>query len=322
MGKATAVAHTIQGLIKYHGLKDKKRRLPYHDSISVCVEALTTTATIEYGNYPEDVIDINGKPATKEEAERILAVTTALKNIAKTKDHFRLSTVNNIKQGKGLGFSASAFAATALASCTALGLNMKRERLSEIARLGAGSASRSLVGGFAIWYANRNGRSFARQLASADQLKLAMAIVPIPSPVKTDLAHRESVTSPFFESRVRATERNLKKMQHAIRKRDVDEVARLAEADSLSLHAVTMTGKSGLFLMSSQTISVIKRIQSLRESNHIPVWYSLDTGPSVYINTHPEFVDQVCSEIRSWVSVGVITSGVGGPARTLEEHLF
>jgi len=201
-------------------------------------------------------------------------------------------------------------------------VNMEREKLSEIARLGAGSASRSLVGGFAIWYANRNGRSFARQLASADKLKLAMAIVPIPSPVKTDLAHRECVTSPFFESRVKAVKGNLKKMQHAIHKRDVDQVARLAEADSLSLHAVTMTGKSGLFLMAPQTISVIRRIESLRESGDIPVWYSLDTGPSVYINTHPEFVDQVCAEIRSSVNVGVITSGVGGPARTMEGHLF
>ena len=322
MPKATAIAHTIQGLIKYHGLKDKKRRLPFHDSISVCVEALTTTATIEYGSYSQDSIDINGKPATGEEADRILAVTTALKMIAKTKDHFRLSTVNNVKQGKGLGFSASAFAATALASCTALGLKMKRERLSEIARLGAGSASRSLVGGFAIWYADRNGRSFARQLASPDKLKLAMAIVPVPSPVKTDMAHRESVTSPFFESRVKATKTNLKKMQYAIRKGDIDEVAKLAEADSLSLHAVTMTGESRLFLMAPETVSVIKRIESLRETEHIPVWYSLDTGPSVYINTHPEFVDQVCAEVRSSANVGVITSGVGGPARTLEEHLF
>jgi len=308
--------------MKYHGLMDKKRRLPYHDSISVCVEALTTTASIEFGNYPQDLIDINGKPATKEEADRILAITTALKKFAKTKDHFKLSTVNNVKQGKGLGFSASAFASIAQAGCTALELNMESERLSEIARLGAGSASRSLVGGFAIWYANRNGRSFARQLASPEKIKLAMAIVPIPSPVKTDMAHRESVTSPFFQARVTEVKRNLKKMQSAILKGNVDEVARLAEADSLSLHAVTMTGKSRLFLMAPETISVIKKIESMREIDHIPVWYSLDTGPSVYVNTHPEFVEQVSKEIRASANVGVITSGIGGPARTIEEHLF
>jgi diphosphomevalonate decarboxylase len=199
---------------------------------------------------------------------------------------------------------------------------MKRERLSEIARLGAGSASRSLVGGFAIWYANRNGRSYARQLASEKKLDLAMAIVPIPSPVKTDMAHRESVSSPFFKSRVKEVKRNLKKMRSAILKRDVDEVGRLAEADSLSLHAVTMTGKSRLFLMAPGTVSVIKHIEAMRESEHIPVWYSLDTGPSVYVNTHPEFVDEVCREIRASTNLGVIKSGVGGPAWTIEEHLF
>jgi phosphomevalonate decarboxylase len=320
--KSTAVSHTIQGLMKYHGLKDKKRRLPYHDSISVCVDALTTTATIEFGDYSRDMIEINGQQAAGTEAERVLAVITALKRLARTNDHFRISTLNNVKQGKGLGFSASAFAAIALASCSALGLKMDREKLSECARLGAGSASRSLVGGFAIWYANRNGRSYARQLASGSKVKLAMAIVPIPSPVKTDMAHRESVTSPFFESRVRAVRKNVKKMQFAIQKGDVDELARLAEADSLSLHAVTMTGKSGLFLMAPGTISTIRRVEAMREHDHIPVWYSLDTGPSVYVNTHPEFVDEVCREIRSSANVGVIKSGVGGPAQTIEEHLF
>jgi phosphomevalonate decarboxylase len=320
--KSTAVSHTIQGLMKYHGLKDKKLRLPYHDSISVCVDALTTTATIEFGDYLRDIIEINGQPAAGAEAERVLAVITPLKGLAKTKDHFRISTLNNVKQGKGLGFSASAFAAIALASCSALGLKMDREKLSEYARLGAGSASRSLVGGFAIWYANRNGRSYARQLASGSKVKLAMAIVPIHSPVKTDMAHRESVTSPFFESRVRTVKKNLKKMQYAIQNGNVDRVARLAEADSLSLHAVTMTGKSGLFLMAPGTVSTIKRVEAMREEDHIPVWYSLDTGPSVYVNTHPEFVDEVCREIRSSANVGVIKSGVGGPARTIEEHLF
>ena len=64
MSKATAVAYAIQGLVKYHGLKDRKRRIPYHDSISVCVEKLTTTATIEFGNISQDIIEINGKQAT------------------------------------------------------------------------------------------------------------------------------------------------------------------------------------------------------------------------------------------------------------------
>ncbi len=322
MGKASAVAHTIQGLVKYHGLRDRKRRLPYHDSISVCVEALTTTATIDFDGYSQDMIEINGKPAGDVEAERIRAVISPLEKLAKTKNHFKLATLNRVRQGKGLGFSASAFAAISLASCTALGVSLEREKLSEIARLGAGSASRSLVGGFAIWYANKNGRSYAEQLSSGSKLGLAMGIVPIPSPVKTDMAHEESVSSPFFASRVKDVKLNLRKMLRAIQKSDIDEVSRLAEADSLSLHAVTMTGKSQLLLMSPETVTIIRQIRSMRENDRIPVWFSLDTGPSVYINTHPEFVDQVCREIHASTNLEVIKSGVGGPARTIEEHLF
>lgn len=322
MPKATAIAHTIQGLIKYHGLKDKKRRIPFHNSISVCAEALTTTATIEFGDYSQDSIEINGKHAVGTEAERVQAVVAGAMSLAKSKGHYRLKSANNLKEGKGLGFSAAAFASIAHASTAALGLKMEPEKLSEIARLGAGSAARSLVGGFAIWYANRNGRSYAKQLASGSDLKFAMALVPIPSPVKTETAHEESVSSPLFKARVKQVEANLPRMLKAIQKRDTDEVAKLAEADSLSLHAITMTGRSGMVLMSPETIRIIERVRAMREKDHIPVWYSMDTGPSVFVNTHPEFVDQVSKDIHTATGLEVITSGVGGPARKLEEHLF
>lgn len=323
MAKATAIAHAIQGLVKYHGLKDNKRRIPYHDSISVCVEELTTKATIEFsGEHKQDTIEINGSPATSTEAARVLAVVSPLRTLAKTKEHFKLASKNNLPQGKGLGFSASAFASIAQASSSALTLTMQPERLSEIARLGAGSASRSLVGGFSIWYANKYSSSYAEQLPTSKSLKLAMAIVPIPSQVRTDTAHEESVTSPFFSARLKEVGNALRRMQSAIKSGDVDEIGRLAEAESLSLHAVTMTGKSGLVLMAQETIGVIQGIVTLRQSEHIPVWYSLDTGPSVYINTKPEWIDAVCAEIREYTKFPVLKSNVGGPARTIEDHLF
>lgn len=323
MAKATAVAYAIQGLVKYHGLKDRKRRIPFHDSISVCVEKLTTTATIEFSrNYSQDTIEINKNPATSGEADRVVAVVSHLKSLARIKAHFKLSSVNSLTQGKGLGFSASAFAAIALATSTALGLKLDLERLSETARLGAGSASRSVVGGFSIWYANKNGRSYARQLASNKALNLAMAVVPIASQVKTDRAHEESVGSPLFSARLKEVRMTLRRMLRAIQRGDIDEISRIAEAESLSLHAVTMTGKSGLLLMAPETIRVIQQIASLRGTDRVPVWYSLDTGPSVYVNTHPEFVDTVSSEIERNTNLQVLKSGVGGPVHTSEEHLF
>jgi phosphomevalonate decarboxylase len=209
-----------------------------------------------------------------------------------------------------------------MAASNALNLKMDMTHLSEIARLGAGSASRSLVGGFAIWYANRNGRSYAQQLDDGTRVKLAMGIVPMASPVKTDMAHEESVASPFFKARVKDVKAALPKMISAIKRGDLSKVCSLAEADSLSLHSVTMTGTRRLVLVAPETISVIRRVRAMREDEGIPVWYSLDTGPSVFINTQPEYLQQVCKDIGSNVHVPVIKSEVGGSARLVDEHLF
>lgn len=323
MAKATAVAHTIQGLLKYHGLRNKELRLPFHDSISVCVKELTTTATVDFHpRYGEDTIQINEVAAKGTEAQRVMVVIDALRKLKKTKDHVKIVSKNNLEKVKGVGFSASAFASIAFAANNALNLRIDLRRLSEIARLGAGSASRSLVGGFSIWYANKNGRSWARQLDDGTRVKLAMGVVPLASNVKTDAAHEESISSPFFTARVKTVTAAIPKMVHAIKAGDTAEVCRLAEADSLSLHAVTMTGRQGLLLMAPETISVIQRVRKLREEKGVPVWYSMDTGPSVFLNTEPEYLDKVCDDIEGNVNIPVIRSGVGGQAYSIDEHLF
>jgi diphosphomevalonate decarboxylase len=321
--KATAVAHTIQGLLKYHGLKNKRLRLPFHDSISVCVKELTTTATVDFSpEYTEDVVQINGNLAKGTEAERVMVVIDALRKLENTDDHVKIVSKNNLEKAKGVGFSAAAFASVAFAASNALNSKINLSRLSEIARLGSGSASRSLVGGFSIWYANRNGRSFAQQLDDGTRVKLAMGIVPLASPIRTDVAHEESTTSPFFTSRVRTVNAAIPEMVRAIKKGDMAKVCELAEADSLNLHAVTMTGRQGLVLVSPETINVIQRVKTLREVKGIPVWYSLDTGPSVFINTQPEYLDEVCDDIESNANVPIMKSGVGGAAHSIDQHLF
>jgi len=323
LAKATAAAHTIQGLLKYHGLRNKKLRLPFHDSISVCVKELSTTATVDFSpEYDDDTVQINGNPAKDTEALRVMVVIDALRKLKKIQDHVKVVSKNNLEKAKGVGFSAAAFASVAFAASNALNLKMELSRLSEIARLGSGSASRSLVGGFSIWYANKGGRSCAQQLDDGTRVKLAMGIVPLASSVKTDMAHEESTTSPFFTSRVKAVRAAIPKMVHAIKVGDTAEVCELAEMDSLSLHAVTMTGRQGLVLVAPETINVIRRVRSLREEKGIPVWYSLDTGPSVFLNTHPEYLDKVCDDIQDNLNLTVIRSGVGGPAHPVDQHLF
>ena len=320
--KSTARAFAIQGLIKYHGLRNPKLRIPYHDSISVCMKSLPTETTVEAKpGLSADKIRIDGLVPTKKEAARVQAVVDKLRTLAADKTRLRIESRNPNVDGKGLGFSASGFAALGLATSRALGLNLETDELSEIVRLGAGSGSRSLVGGFSIWYANRNGRSYAEQLAPARSIGLRTLIVPIPSTIKTDKAHADVLTSPFFKPRLVYMKGVLQRMKRAIGRKDVPEICSLAEVDTLNLHAITMTGKLGTILVSPLSIRIMDEVRRLREEERVPVWYSLDTGPSVFINTTPKAASKVGRRIRG-LSDNLISSDPGGPAEIISHHLF
>jgi len=320
--KCTARAYAIQGLVKYHGLKNAKLRIPFHDSISVCMRSLDTVTTVEASNgLRRDGIRINGTVPTAGEEARARMVIDKLRELAGEKTRVRVESRNANVKGKGLGFSASGFAALGLATSKALGLSLEPRELSEVVRLGAGSAARSLVGGFSIWYANRKGRSFAEQLASASSIKMRTLIVPIPSTMKTDRAHADVLTSPFFKARLAYLEGVIRRMRGAIGRRNVSEICRLAEVDTLNLHAITMTGRLETILVSPLSIRIMDEVRRLREEEGVPVWYSLDTGPSVFINTEPKSASKVERRIRT-LADKVIPSDPGGPAEVLSHHLF
>src|SRR5438128_8128833 len=208
------------------------------------MKSLDTVTTVETGNsLRRDSIMINGTGPTTGEEARVRVVIDKLRELAGEKTQLRVESRNANVKGKGLGFSASGFAALGLATSKALGLSLEPRELSEVVRLGAGSASRSLMGGFSIWHASRKGHSYAEQLASASSIRLRTLIVPIPSAIKTDRAHADVLTSPFFKARLVYLRGVLPRMMRAIARQDVSEMCRLAEVDTLNLHAITMTGK-------------------------------------------------------------------------------
>jgi diphosphomevalonate decarboxylase len=320
--KATAVAHPIQGLIKYHGLRDVKLRIPFHDSISVCIDALHTVTTVEATqSLKKDLVMINGQRATGKDLERVEIVLNKLRSISGYSECFKIVSQNSITSGKGLGFSASGFAALGTAACAALDFDIDYVALSELVRLGAGSATRSLTGSFAIWYADKSGKSYAEPLVDLEAVDLGMVIVPIFSSVRTDEAHDEVLSSPLFKARLKHVARIIKAMEKAIKTKDVAMIGRLAEEDSLNLHASTMTGKAHMVLWEPETVRIIKEVQRMRREN-VPAWYSMDTGPSVFINTYLNHVEKVADRLRSLGCSSMITSKVGGKPFLSSNHLF
>jgi phosphomevalonate decarboxylase len=320
--KVTAVAHPIQGLIKYHGLKNPVQRIPYHDSISLCIQALTTTTTVEATEkLKKNEIIINGKESEGKDRQRAETVLNKLKKLGEFGGGFRVVSENSLKEGKGLGFSASGFAALGLAASKALDLRLDEVSLSKIVRLGAGSATRSLAGGFAVWYADKNGESYAERLSAPEDIGLSMVIVPICSDVKTDEAHAEVRSSPLFRARLKNVQGLLEEMKLAIKKGDVATIGRLAEEDTLNLHAITMTGKSHMVLWEPDTVRIVKEVIRLREEG-ISSWYSIDTGPSVFINTSSRNSHVILRHLHEIEFEKTFASKVGGKPFLTDRHLF
>ena len=322
--KATARAHPIQGLVKYHGMRDPELRLPYHDSISVCTAPTNTTTTVEWltdvdaEGGAQDTYIIDGEAVEGRAAERIEMVVDHVRELAGFDHAVRFESENSFPSNIGFGSSSSGFAAAAMALVEAAGLDMSLPEISTVARRGSSSAARAVTGAFSHLYAGLNDedcRSYRLDSELEDDLKIIAAHVP--SYKETEEAHKEAAESHMFQARVAHIPDQIVEMRDALREASFERVFELAEHDSLSLTAATMTGPSGWVYWQPETIAVFNAVRELREAG-VEVYFSTDTGASVYVNTREEYVDEVKSRIDE---IGIETDvwEVGGPAHVLPE---
>lgn len=312
----------MQALVKYHGLRDWNLRIPFHDSISVNTDIAYTVARVTFGTHDRDAVFSGGVELEGRPRERVLAVIDRVRALAEMDEACVVEAENYPKiKAKGMGFSSSAGAAIAAAAYRAASLHKKfgwdLRLLSRIARMLAGSACRSVVGTYAKWVAGTcDEDSYAVKIGDASDLEIKYVIVPLWLDVSTETAHREAETSPLLPSRIVSANRRCVELEKAIKDGDFKKFGELVERDSLELHAVTMTGAQGTILMTSESLRVIDAVKKLREKG-IPAYFSMQTGPTVYVNTLPEYVDVVESEIRG-LGYEVLVSGIGGEAQILE----
>ena len=345
IARATVRAYTIQGIVKYHGLQDPDLRLPIHANLAVCMSGLHATTTVEVRtDISNDEVYVNNAPLTGSDLERALRVIRAVefvKNQGFTtanefNDHLRSlgkSAIRSIMEGmrepnapriraisrnstagKGLGFSAAGFAALAFAVGKALGIE-NTEPLIVAARLGAGSAAKSAVGGFSVLW--EDGR--AEQIAAPDDLPLVSFVIPIVPHrrFKTEEAHQEAVASPFYSARVERVKQLLEDAMTAIKEKNVHRLCEIAEIDSLLLHSATMAGPKGMVVWEPDTVRLMHIVRMLRTEREIPCWFSIDTGPSVFVNTDADSADRVHGLLRR-AGYSPIRCRPAGPPHLLE----
>ena len=129
---------------------------------------------------------------------------------------------------------------------------------------------------------------------------------------RTNATYRDHLDA--YEQRCQSFRRALRRE----RKQDFDRVFELAEHDSLSLAATTMTGPAGWVYWQPRTLEIFNAVRELRTEADVPVYFSVDTGASVYVNTTAEHVDRV-EEAVADCGVDTRQWEVGGPAQVLDE---
>lgn len=321
--RATAVAHPIQGLVKYHGLRDPVRRIPFHASISVSTGPISTRTTVVVQEEEMPcTARIDGQAVEGRALERVLAVVDAVREGAGDDRPFCMASQNDFPQFVGLGSSSSGFAALAVAAAAAYGWKPGPERLSQVARLGAGSAARAVTGGVSEWKV-QNERSWSEALAGPEAFPDWRIVVPlVPHPVPTESVHMEVQSSPLFQGRLAYIEDALAAVREAVATRDAEGVWAVAERDTLNLHAVTMTGDAGLVTWQPATVAVMHAARALRAGG-TQAFFSIDTGATAYLNCHADDEATVAAAVADIPGVEeVLHLHPAGAAHLVDDHLF
>ncbi|MCY4147021.1 MAG: diphosphomevalonate decarboxylase [Chloroflexi bacterium] len=320
---ASARAQPNIAIVKYWGNRDHRLRLPANSSLSMNLADLHTTTTVRWSaDLLDDRLTINGKSPTVAALQRVQTHLDSLRRRLGTKRRAQVDSRNNFPMGAGIASSASAFAALTMAAVAALRQDMSQRELTTLARLGSGSAARSIPGGFVEWRAaDSHEESYAETIAPADHWQLDDVIAIVSDQHKrvgSTSGHASASSSLFQPARVETAMQRLREAKQAIAQRDFERLARVAEADSNLMHAVMMTSSPPLFYWQPLTLAVMAAVRNWREAEGLRVCYTLDAGPNVHCICAADDALAVAARMADLSpEIAILRSPVGGGAVVL-----
>jgi diphosphomevalonate decarboxylase len=321
---ASAVANPNIAFIKYWGNRNNALRLPCNGSISMNLAGLhaRTQVTFDPSLCCDDVLRINGQAVSESAQRRVARFLDQVRALAGKMLYARVVSENNFPIGAGIASSAAAFAALALAASRAIGLELSEPQLSRLARLGSGSACRSIPGGFVEWQAGASDAdSYAYSIASPEHWALVDCVAILAAghkPVGSTEGHDLAASSPLQPARITDTPRRLEICRAAIQSRDFAALAAIIEQDSNLMHAVMLTSRPPLFYWEPASLEVMKAVQDWRRSG-LPCAYTLDAGPNVHVICEAAAQDEVTRRLQQVPAVQQVRAAPpGGPARLAE----
>lgn len=307
----TVRAHTNIALIKYWGKKDKTLKIPTNSSISLTLDKFYTDTKVTYDpSLKSDEFYLDGIRVEDKVAKRVYAYMNVLREMVDIPSFARIESFNNVPKEAGLASSASAFAA--LAKAATLHINLDAVTLSKLARLGSGSASRSIYGDFVRWdKGNSHDSSYAMPIQMEPWPEFTMIACLINEGVKPfgsgEAMDVTSNSSPYFEAWTQSSEEDGHKLTEALIKHDIWTVGNIAQTNALKMHASLLA--VNMWYFEPSTIEIMNSVRELQKE--IPVFFTMDAGPNVKIITLDKHVQAVMDVLPKGIKTVVCHAGEG-----------
>ncbi|MDF2554873.1 MAG: diphosphomevalonate decarboxylase [Microbacterium sp.] len=313
MTRATARAHPNIALVKYWGKRDTALNLPATGSLSMTLDVFPTTTTVTLdGALDRDVLELGGTVRDGVPLQRVERFLDLVRAASGSSTRAHVETENTVPSAAGLASSASGFAALAGAAAAAYGLDLDERGLSRLARQGSGSASRSIISGFAVWHAGEDDASSFAEAVAAPELAMVVAMVDRrEKPVSSREAMRRTVlTSPFYPAWITSTAQSLESALSACAAGDVERLGRIAETNALRMHAVIQACDPPIRYLSPVSVEIFDRVAALREQG-VAAYATADAGPNVVVICRPADTGTVAAAIDDLADTVTALPGPG-----------
>jgi len=295
-------------LVKYWGKTEPQ--IPKNASISFTLSNSHTITTIDFTKKSNSEADnkINFelffegkkkedfKPKIAKFFERILEYCPYLTTYTMV-----IHSENSFPHSSGIASSASGMSAIAMClmslekSLSSIELTNEfiNKKASFLARLGSGSASRSIEGPLVVWgnHPDIKGSSdvfgvpFPYEVHEVFKnyhdaiLLVDKGEKQVSSSVGHDLMHNH----PFASQRFDQANENLAKISKILQNGDINSFINLVESEALSLHAMMLTSNPYFILMKPNTLEIINAIWRYRSNTGSKVCFTLDAGANVHV---------------------------------------
>ncbi|AQX83767.1 diphosphomevalonate decarboxylase [Elizabethkingia bruuniana] len=289
-------------LIKYWGKYENQ--IPANPSISYTLNHCRTNTTMEF--LAGEDFSVQTFLAGNEEQKFAEKIEKYFKNIEQylpwiLKGKYVIRTENTFPHSSGIASSASGFGA--IAKClmqldAVFSGNTSEEELlkkaSLLARLGSGSACRSLYNGLVVWGNTKEAEGssdlYAIQYPNDEIHPVfknfndwVLLIHEGEKSVSSTVGHGLMKTNPYAERRFQEAHENFAKLKNILKTGDLEGFIKLTEHEALTLHAMMMMSDPAFILMKTGTLEVINKIWDFRRITGLPLFFTLDAGANVHL---------------------------------------